>query len=108
MRLTQRLIVEEALEGEVVDPLGRERYARGEGEKAGYRNGYRTGKVQYGGRRGGICCAAVRETPEPFVSGACGAFRPHPGAQGSSGRARSGKRHPRRLRRSRAERARLL
>ena len=37
--LALRLIVEEALEGEAVDALGRERYARGEGEKAGYRNG---------------------------------------------------------------------
>ena len=39
VRLALRLIVEEALEGEAVDALGRERYARGEGEKAGYRNG---------------------------------------------------------------------
>jgi putative transposase len=37
--LALRLIVEEALEGEAADALGRERYARGEGEKAGYRNG---------------------------------------------------------------------
>ena len=34
---------EEAPEGEVADALGRERY---EGEKGGYRNGYRTGKVK--------------------------------------------------------------
>ena len=33
-----RLIVKVALEGEV----GSERYARGESEKAAYRNGYRT------------------------------------------------------------------
>jgi transposase-like protein len=46
VRLALRLIVEEALEGEVSDVLGRERYERGEGEKAGYRNGYRTGKVK--------------------------------------------------------------
>lgn len=42
VRLALRLIVEEALEGEVSDALGRERYERsegGEGEKAGYRNG---------------------------------------------------------------------
>jgi hypothetical protein len=44
VRLALRLIVEEALEGEVSD--GRERYERGEGEKAGYRNGYRPGKVK--------------------------------------------------------------
>ena len=37
VRLALRLIVEEALEGEVSDAIGRERYQRGEGEKAGYR-----------------------------------------------------------------------
>jgi hypothetical protein len=31
---------------EVSEALGRERYERGEGEKPGYRNGYRTGKVK--------------------------------------------------------------
>ena len=36
--LALRRIVEEALEGEAADALGRERYARREGEKAGYRN----------------------------------------------------------------------
>jgi hypothetical protein len=36
VRLALRLIVEEALEGEVSGALGRERYERGEGEKAGY------------------------------------------------------------------------
>ena len=35
VRLALRLIVEEALEGEVSDVLGRERCERGEGEKAG-------------------------------------------------------------------------
>ena len=39
VHLALRLIVEEALEGEVSDVLGLERYERGEGEKAGYRNG---------------------------------------------------------------------
>jgi transposase-like protein len=37
VHLALRLIVEEALEGEVSDVLGRERYERGQGEKAGYR-----------------------------------------------------------------------
>jgi Transposase, Mutator family len=46
VHLALRLIVEEALEGEVSDVLGRERYERGEGEKAGYRNGYRPGKMK--------------------------------------------------------------
>ncbi len=58
VRLAPRLIVEEALEGEVADALGRERYSRGEGERAGYRNRYRTGEVK--------TAEGVRE---PFVSG---------------------------------------
>ena len=50
MRLALRLIVE--------------RHARGEGEKAGYRNGYRTGKVKTA--EGAVEDAApqVGETPE--------------------------------------------
>jgi hypothetical protein len=36
VHLALRLIVAEALEGEVSDGLGRGRYERGEGEKAGY------------------------------------------------------------------------
>ena len=39
VRLALRLIVEEALEGEVADALGRERYERGEGEKTAVATG---------------------------------------------------------------------
>ncbi|HSE92171.1 MAG TPA: hypothetical protein VLF19_02610, partial [Methylomirabilota bacterium] len=46
MLLAARLILEEALEGEVRDRLGRERYERAEGEPTGYRNGYRTGRMK--------------------------------------------------------------
>jgi transposase-like protein len=35
------LIVEEVLEAEARDKLGRERYERADGEPSGYRNGYR-------------------------------------------------------------------
>jgi putative transposase len=69
VRLALRLIVEEALESEVADALGRERYARGEGERAGYRNGYRTGKVKTAEGAVEYAAPQVRETPEPFVSG---------------------------------------
>jgi len=69
VRLALRLIVEEALEGEVADALGRERYERAEGEKAGYRNGYRTGKVKTAEGAVEYSAPQVRETPEPFVSG---------------------------------------
>ena len=45
-RLALRLIVEEALEGEVDDALGREPDPRREAERAGYRNRYRTCNVK--------------------------------------------------------------
>ena len=68
VRLALRLIVEEALEGEVSDVLGRERYERGEGEKAGYRNGYRPGKMKTAEGAVDYSAPQVRDTPEPFVS----------------------------------------
>ena len=43
--LAARLIIEEALEGEARDALGRDYYARGAAPGAGYRNGYRTGRL---------------------------------------------------------------
>ena len=68
VRLALRLIVEEALEGEVSDALGRERYERGEDGKAGYRNGYRPGKIKTAEGAMGYSAPQVRDTPEPFVS----------------------------------------
>lgn len=41
-----RLIIEEALEAEVRDALGRDYYEAGAKAGAGYRNGYRTGKLK--------------------------------------------------------------
>ena len=69
VRLALRLIIEEALEGEVADVLGRERYERGNGEKAGYSNGYRPGKVKTAEGAVNYSAPQVRDTPEPFVSG---------------------------------------
>lgn len=43
VRAAARLIVEEALEEEVTDALGREFYERGAKSGSGYRNGYRLG-----------------------------------------------------------------
>jgi transposase-like protein len=45
VRLAARLIIEEALEGEARDTVGRDYYARGATPGAGYRNGYRPGRV---------------------------------------------------------------
>jgi putative transposase len=67
VRLVDRLIVEEALEGEVSDALGRERYEREDG-KAGYRNGYRPGKMKTADGAVNYSAPQVRDTPEPSVS----------------------------------------
>src|SRR5207237_9513891 len=45
VRLAARLIIEEALEGEAKDALGRDYYARGATPGAGYRSGYGPGRV---------------------------------------------------------------
>ena len=45
-RLATRLIVEEALEAECRDALGRDYYERGAEECRGYRNGVRTGRLK--------------------------------------------------------------
>jgi transposase-like protein len=47
--LAAQLILEEALEGEVRDRIGRECYERADGEAKGYRNGYRPGRTDEDG-----------------------------------------------------------
>jgi putative transposase len=68
MLLAARLILEEALEGEVRDRLGRERYERAEGEPTGYRNGYRTGRMKAAEGMVEYAAPQVRATAEPFAS----------------------------------------
>src|SRR5947207_1427690 len=46
VRLAARLIVEEGLEGEATDAVGREYYVRGAAPGTGYRNGYRMGQLK--------------------------------------------------------------
>jgi hypothetical protein len=50
MKLGMRKIVEEALEAEVSDALGRGYYERGSEPGRGYRNGTRTGRLAIGSR----------------------------------------------------------
>jgi transposase-like protein len=68
VRLAARLIIEEALEGEARDALGRDYYARGAKPGAGYRNGYRPGRVH--SAEGGIEYSApqIADRAEPFCS----------------------------------------
>jgi putative transposase len=68
VRLAARLILEEALEGEVRDRLGRERSQRAGGEPVGYRNGYRTGRMKTAEGVVEYAAPQVRATAEPFAS----------------------------------------
>jgi putative transposase len=68
LKLAVRKIVEEALEAEVADAVGRGYYANGAPPGAGYRNGYRRGRlataegsIEYG-------VPQVADRSEPFVS----------------------------------------
>src|SRR5215204_7803225 len=60
--LAAQLILEEALEAEVRDEIGRERYERSEGEASGYRNGYRTGRLKTAEGMVEFAASQVRET----------------------------------------------
>ena len=68
VRLAARLIIEEALEGEARDALGRDYYVRGAAPGAGYRNGYRRGRVH--SAEGAIEYSApqIADRAEPFRS----------------------------------------
>src|ERR1700678_2955929 len=87
VHLALRLIVAEALEGEVSDGLGRGRYERGEGEKAGYRNGYRPGKMKTAEGAGDYSAPQVRDARTVCLERAGGAFGTHAGTRAAGGRA---------------------
>jgi transposase-like protein len=46
LKLAAQRVIQEALEQEVVDALGRDRYARREAEQVGWRNGYEPGRIR--------------------------------------------------------------
>jgi len=67
VRQAARLIVEEALEAEVAQELGRDYYAHS-GVKRGYRNGYRTDRVKSAEGVIEFAVPQVSDTAEPFRS----------------------------------------
>ena len=67
IRQAARLIVEEALEGEAADALGRGYYERGANAR-GYRNGYRLGRVKTAEGEIEFGVPQVTDTAEPFRS----------------------------------------
>ena len=67
VRQAARLIVEEALEAEAEEALGRGYYERG-AQGRGYRNGYRTGRVKSAEGAIEFAMPQVSDTAEPFRS----------------------------------------
>ena len=68
VRLAARMIIEEALEGEARDALGREYYARGTAPGAGYRNGYRRGRLDSAEGRIEYSAPQIADRAAPFRS----------------------------------------
>jgi transposase-like protein len=68
VRLAARLIIEEALEGEARDAVGREYYARGAAPGAGYRNGWRTGRLKSAEGTIEYSAPQIADRAEPFRS----------------------------------------
>ena len=68
VRLAARLIIEEALEGEAADALGRGYYARGGVPGSGHRNGYRTGRLKSAEGPIEYSAPQIAERAEPFRS----------------------------------------
>jgi transposase-like protein len=73
VRLAARLIIEEALEAEAGEALGRERYERADGTPLGYRNGVRSGRVATAEGMLEYSAPQLGDMASPFVS----AIRPH-------------------------------
>ena len=68
VKLATRLIVEEALEGEAGDALGREYYEHGAQPGQGYRNGYRPGRLKTAEGRMEYSAPQIAGRDEPFRS----------------------------------------
>ena len=68
VRAAARLIVEEALEGEVSDALGREFYEHGAKSGGGYRNCYRLGRLKSAEGAIDYAVPQVSDRAEPFRS----------------------------------------
>jgi len=68
VKLATRLIVEDALEGEATDAVGREYYEHGAQPGQGYRNGYRTGRLKTAEGLMEYAAPQIAGRDEPFRS----------------------------------------
>ncbi len=77
VRLATRLIIEEGLEAEVRDTLGRDYYEHGQAAGQGYRNGAREGRLKTAEGFIGYSALQVSGTAEPFRSELRGHLKGH-------------------------------
>ncbi len=77
VRLATRLIIEEGLEAEVRDTLGRDYYEYGRAAGQGYRNGVRGGRLKTAEGFIGYSAPQVAGTAEPFRSELRGHLKGH-------------------------------
>ena len=77
VRLATRLIIEEGLESEVRDTLGRDYYEHGQVAGQGYRNGVREGRLKTAEGFIGYSAPQVSGTAEPFGSELRGHLKGH-------------------------------
>lgn len=68
VRLAARLIVEEGLEAEATDAVGRGYYEHGAAPGRGYRNGYRTGRLKSAEGEVAFSAPQIADRAEPFRS----------------------------------------
>jgi len=67
-RLSVRLVIQAALEAEVAEFLGRDRYQRGERERVGYRNGHQPVQIKTTAGPVVLERPKLRDTDQPFAS----------------------------------------
>ena len=77
VKLATRLIVEEALEGEAGDTIGRDYYEHGAQPGQGYRNGYRSGRLKTAEGLMKYSAPQIAGRAEPFRSAIHNATSPH-------------------------------
>lgn len=68
VRLGARKLIQELLEAEVTEALGREPYQRRQADAQGYRNGYKARRLDTAEGRLAVDVPQVRDTAEPFQS----------------------------------------
>jgi putative transposase len=77
VKLATRLIVEEALEGEAGDAVGRDYYEHGAQPGQGYRNGYRTGRLKTAEGAMEYAIPQIVGRDEPYRSAICEHLKGH-------------------------------